>query len=114
MIHDLRDAKEVVFFGHSLGPTDYHYFQEFFKTQCVDGLPRKDAKKITIFTYDDESRISILSQLRRMNENKTNLLYGQNDFKIIMTSKGESLEFKAFLKHLRQTAKNRKSIYTAF
>jgi hypothetical protein len=113
LIHDLRDAKEVVFFGHSLGPTDYHYFQEFFKTQCVDGLPRKDAKKITIFTYDDESRISILSQLRRMNENKTNLLYGQNDFKIIMTSKGESLEFKAFLKHLRQTAKNRKSIYTA-
>lgn len=114
LIHDLRDAKEVVFFGHSLGPTDYHYFQEFFKTQCVDGLPRKDAKKITIFTYDDESRISILSQLRRMNENKTNLLYGQNDFKIIMTSKGESLEFKAFLEHLHQTTKNRKSIYTAF
>lgn len=26
LIHDLRDAKEVVFFGHSLGPTDYHYF----------------------------------------------------------------------------------------
>ena len=114
LIHDLRDAKEVVFFGHSLGPTDYHYFQEFFKTQCVDGLPRKDAKKITIFTYDDESRISILSQLRRMNENKTNLLYGQNDFKIIMTSKGESLEFKAFLEHLHQTTKHISIIYNSF
>jgi hypothetical protein len=38
-----------------------------------------------------------------MNENKTNLLYGQNDFKIIMTSKGDSPELKAFLEHLRQT-----------
>ena len=103
LIHDLRDAKEVVFFGHSLGPTDYHYFQEFFKAQCVDGLPRKDAKKITIFTYDDASRIAILSQLRKMNENKTNLLYGQNDFKIIMTSRGESQDLKTFLEHLRKT-----------
>lgn len=113
LIHDLRDAKEVVFFGHSLGPTDYHYFQEFFKTQCVDGLPRKDAKKITIFTYDDASRISILSQLRRMNENKTNLLYGQNDFKIIMTSKRDCPDLKAFLEHLHQTTKRRTTIYTA-
>ena len=103
LIHDLRDAKEVVFFGHSLGPTDYHYFQQFFKAQCVDGLPRKDAKKITIFTYDDASRIAILSQLRKMNENKTNLLYGQNDFKIIMTSRGESQDLKTFLEHLRNT-----------
>jgi len=113
LIHDLGDAKEVVFFGHSLGPTDYHYFQEFFKAQCVDGLPRKDAKKITIFTYDDASRIAILTQLRKMNEKKTNLLYNQNDFKIIMTSRGESPELKTFLKHLRQTTKQRSSIYSA-
>ena len=105
LIHDLRDAKEVVFFGHSLGPTDYHYFQEFFKAQCVDGLPRKDAKKITIFTYDDASRLAILGQLRKMNEKKTNLLYNQNDFKIIMTSRGDSPDLKTFLEHLRQTTK---------
>lgn len=103
LIHDLRDAKEVVFFGHSLGPTDYHYFQEFFKAQCVDGLPRKDAKKITIFTYDDASRLAILGQLRKMNEKKTNLLYNQNDFKIIMTSRGESQDLKTFLEHLHNT-----------
>lgn len=105
LIHDLRDAREVVFFGHSLGPTDYHYFQEFFKAQCVAGISRKEAKKITIFTYDDASRIAILSQLRKMNEKRTNLLYSQNDFKIIMTSKGDSSELKTFLTHLEQTTK---------
>lgn len=112
LIHDLRDAKEVVFFGHSLGPTDYHYFQEFFRRQCHEGLTRKEAKKITIFTYDDASRIAILKQLRTMNEKKTNLLYNQNDFKIIMTSKGESPELLAFLEHLRKTTKHRTTIYS--
>lgn len=104
LIYDLREAKEVVFFGHSLGPTDYHYFKSLFQDQCRDGLERKDAKKITIFTYDDESRMSILKQLRKMNDNKTNLLYHHNDFKIIMTSKGNSQDLEDFIQHLRETS----------
>lgn len=104
LIYDLREAKEVVFFGHSLGPTDYHYFEAFFKAQCEDGLEKKNAKKITIFTYDDASRISILKQLRRMNNNKTNLLYHQNDFKIITTCNGSS-DLDEFIAHLRRTSK---------
>jgi hypothetical protein len=67
-------------------------------------MERKDAKKITIFTYDDESRMSILKQLRKMNDNKTNLLYHQNDFKIIMTSKGNSQDLEEFIQHLRETS----------
>ena len=35
---DLRDADEVVFFGHSLGDNDYHYFQTFFKLHCEEYL----------------------------------------------------------------------------
>ena len=106
LIYDLNDAKEIVFFGHSLGPTDYYYFRSFFQTQCQDNLERTGAKKITIFTYDDASRISILNQLRVMNDKKTSLLVNKNDFKIHMTKKGMTQELDNFLHHLRNTSKD--------
>lgn len=106
LIYDLNDAKEVVFFGHSLGPTDYHYFRSFFQAQCQDNLDRAGAKKITIFTFDDASRLSILNQLRTMNDKKTSLLVNKNDFKIHMTKKGATQELELFLQHLRNTSKD--------
>lgn len=109
LIYDLRDAKEVVFFGHSLGPTDYHYFRYFFKNQCRENMQREDAKKITIFTFDDASRISIMKQLRLMNEQKTNLLINQNDFKIIMTKNGGGQDLDDFILHLRRTSEEAQS-----
>lgn len=39
---DLRDADEVVFFGHSLDDNDYHYFQSFFKHQCEENLEKSE------------------------------------------------------------------------
>lgn len=33
--------------------------------------------------YDDSSRISILEQLRNMNDRKTSLLFSLNDFQVI-------------------------------
>ena len=104
LIYDLTDAKEVVFFGHSLGPTDYHYFRSFFQTQCQECLQRADAKKITLFTYDDNARISILRQLRTMNDKKTSLLVNKNDFKVFMTKDGVTPEIESFLEHLRLTS----------
>ena len=104
LIYDLSDAKEVVFFGHSLGPTDYHYFRSFFKTQCQECLQRADAKKITLFTYDDNARISILRQLRTMNDKKTSLLVNKNDFKVFMTKDGVTSEIESFIEHLRLTS----------
>lgn len=105
LIYDLSDAKEVVFFGHSLGPTDYHYFRSFFQTQCQETLQRKDAKKITIFTFDDTSRLSIMNQLRAMNDKKTNVLVNKNDFRIFMTINGLTPEIESFLNHLKATSK---------
>ena len=104
LIYDLREAKEIVFFGHSLGPTDYHYFRSFFKRQCFEDMHREDAKKITIFTYDNASRMSIMSQLRAMNDQKTNLLVNLNDFKVIMTKTGGEPDLTNFLKHLEATS----------
>jgi len=67
-------------------------------------MHRSEAKKITIFTYDDISRLSILNQLRSMNEKKTNLLYHHNDFKIIMTKDGLNNDVQDFVSHLRKSS----------
>ncbi len=101
--YDLMDADEVVFFGHSLGVNDYHYFQRFFQKQCDEQLERKDGKDITIITYNETSRISILEQLRKMNDNKTDQLFLLNRLQFICTENGETEKLKKFLKRLQKT-----------
>lgn len=101
--YDLMDADEIVFFGHSLGVNDYHYFQRFFQKQCDEQLERKDGKDITIITYNETSRISILEQLRKMNDNKTDQLFLLNRLQFICTENGETEKLKKFLKRLQKT-----------
>ena len=97
ILFDLLDADEVIFFGHSLGRIDYHYFQRLFQQQCRSDMQRADGKNITIFTYDAASRISILKQLREMNDKRTDLLYLQNGFEILMTDGTDNEKISAFL-----------------
>ena len=97
ILFDLLDADEVIFFGHSLGRIDYHYFQRLFQQQCRSDIQRIDGKNITIFTYDAASRISILKQLREMNDKRTDLLYLQNGFEILMTDGTDNEKISAFL-----------------
>lgn len=95
--HDLHEANEIIIFGHSLGNNDYHYFQSFFKAQCEEGLAREKGKKITIITYDENSRIGILEQLREMNNKKTNLLFSQNNLQLICTKNENDPKLLKFL-----------------
>ena len=47
----LEKADEIIFFGHSLGMTDYHYFEDFFLKQSgAMGSSDIKKKKIRIFT----------------------------------------------------------------
>lgn len=80
----LDQADEVIFFGHSLGTTDYPYFADFFTKQCQ---PKNDEEKIIvrIFTKDERSRQDILIQLRNMNQRRTQMLYEFCDFAIYRT-----------------------------
>lgn len=80
----LDQADEVIFFGHSLGSTDYPYFEDFFRKQCAT-KPDNEKIKVRIFTYDEESRQNILVQLRNMNEKHTQMLYEYCDFAIYRT-----------------------------
>lgn len=81
----LQRSSFVLFFGHSLGPQDYHYFAQFFKAQSRQDIREQDKKTIFIITYNEESRMDILKQLRRMNDGWVNLLYDCNDLRLFMT-----------------------------
>lgn len=113
--YDMLEADEVVFFGHSLGDNDYHYFQMFFRNQCRDNMTRKEGKRITIFTFNEDSRIEILEQLRRMNDKKTDLLFNQNQMQIICTKDGGGSRLTTFLKNLEENCVHaHKAVLSAF
>ena len=103
---DLQEADEVVFFGHSLGHNDYHYFKAFFQSQCVEGMKRDEGKRITFFTYDNNSRIEILKQLRSMNNKKTDLLFNLNQMEFICTNDGGGKKVSTFLKRMEEESRN--------
>lgn len=84
LISDLEDADEVIFFGHSLGETDYHYFKDFFLKQTDINKANRNLH-VSIFTRDHNSRINILQQIRTMNNKKTDYLFGLCHFNIFMT-----------------------------
>lgn len=60
----LKQAHEVVVFGLSFGNIDYGYFKFFFNSLIYD-LNRSERSKrwITIFTYDEKSRLEIIKSL---------------------------------------------------
>lgn len=98
--YDLQDADEVVFFGHSLGDNDYHYFQSFFRHQCKMNMERHERRDITIFTYNDSSRMEIMHTLHKMNDGQTSLLFQNNNLNIFCTQSEENNE--AFQKWCRK------------
>ncbi|MCS3202991.1 bacteriophage abortive infection AbiH family protein [Candidatus Bacteroides intestinigallinarum] len=102
--YDMINADEVIFFGHSLGSTDYHYFERFFRNQSDEQMKMGESKKITIFTFDNKSRLEILAQLRNMNEKKTNLLFSLNQLNIFCTKdeEGDKERIKEYCEYLRK------------
>lgn len=83
IVEALRNADEVVFFGHSIGSNDQQYFKAFFKAQSSYGTPTR--KNITVFTLNDASVIEIKRALQAMTDNNLSALYNQNTLSIIPT-----------------------------
>ena len=79
----LKFANEVVIFGVSFGDIDYSYFDRFFKGIVNDeSVKEEDKKYITIFTKDDNSRMAIIRQLRKMKIDMQRL-YAQSKLEFI-------------------------------
>ena len=105
---DLEDADDVVIFGLAMGDIDYPYFQDFFRNLCDPENNRKNAKRVTIFTYDESSRMDILRQLRVMNEKRVNYMFGQNEFEFIRTGVEEDKpKLTRFIKRLQDEVKTK-------
>lgn len=99
---DLEDADEVVIFGLAMGDIDYPYFQDFFRNLCDPDNNRKNAKLVTIFTFNESSRINILRQLRIMNDKRVSYMFGQNQFQFIRTGVEEDRpKLMRFIQHLQ-------------
>lgn len=83
LVTALKEADEVVIFGHSLGENDRQYFAPFFKKQAsVDDASKK---RIFIFTKDHDSQVEIKRALQKMTEGNLSLLFSRNQPQIIKT-----------------------------
>ena len=88
--YDLQEAREVIFYGHSLGPQDYHYFQDFFNRCCqVYTSKREEKRRIVFITKDESCRVKLLEQIRQMNDKKSDLFFLLNDIHFVYTSQRE-------------------------
>ena len=82
LIQDLDVCDNLLIFGLSMSRVDYPYFERFFKKVSKGEFDSK--KCIRIFTSDENSRMSILRNLRAMNQEMISLM-NNSDFDIIRT-----------------------------
>lgn len=106
---DLMDADEIVLFGLSLGEADLMYFGEFFATLVKNYIPGKTKKKhIYIFTYDRNSKASILKNIKKYAQVSGGSLFSAIDLNIYsqepdweLPCNGEFL-YEKFFQHMQE------------
>lgn len=76
----LDKAKQITFFGLSLGGMDAPYFSSLFQN-----LSKQVGKTITFFTFDDWSRLQILRHLRNVEGINLNDVWTRHHFEFIRT-----------------------------
>lgn len=81
ILNSFNDYVNIIIFGLSLSQVDYPYFEDFFKDVAARKYIGLDKKYIRIITYDENSRLDILNNLRGMNSGLIKL--GYSDFDII-------------------------------
>ncbi len=89
IIPDMLQSDEVIIFGHSLGFNDYPYFMPFFEEASKYNPNRR--RKITIFTRDEESELTIKRHLFDLTQRELTMLYAMNDFNIFCTADKKQL-----------------------
>ena len=97
IVSALKDADEVIIFGHSLGENDRQYFAPFFLKQTNYDNPVK--KDITIFTRDGNSQQEIKRALQKMTNGNLSGLFSINQPTIIKTADmaEDQEKFRSFL-----------------
>jgi hypothetical protein len=80
----LLDAKDVVFYGHSINDMDFCYFKDFFNYVSTGN---KNNKNITIITLDEDSERTIRDNIYNQGISVSDLYDKPNLFEFIHTKK---------------------------
>jgi len=80
----ILEAKEIIFFGHSINEMDFCYFKEFFR---VAGASPNPIRHLTIITYDEESERIIKDNIRNQGISVSDLYSNLWTFEFIHTQK---------------------------
>lgn len=81
---NILEAKEIIFFGHSINEMDFGYFKEFFR---VAGASPNPIRHLTIITYDEESERNIKDNIRNQGISVSDLYSNLWTFEFIHTQK---------------------------
>jgi len=93
---NILEAKEIIFFGHSMNDMDFCYFREFFKEASASPKP---IRHLTIITYDEESERTIKDNIRNQGISVSDLYSNLWTFDFIHTKNyyaGEKNEVDKF------------------
>jgi hypothetical protein len=80
----ILEAKEIIFFGHSINEMDFCYFREFFKVASASPNP---IRHLTIITYDENSERDIKDNIRNQGISVSDLYSNLWTFDFIHTKK---------------------------
>lgn len=81
---NILEAKEIIFFGHSVNEMDFCYFREFFKVASASPKP---IRHLTIITYDENSERDIKDNIRNQGISVSDLYSNLWTFDFLHTSK---------------------------
>ena len=111
IISQLALSHDVIFFGHSFGTIDIEYFKPYFLHIFNQDI-EEDQKhpSITIFTYNEASRIQILKHIHDMGINRQRL-FNLCDFRIFRTDGSDDIRIENFLKNRESERESSKRIF---
>lgn len=84
LISVFENAKNITFFGYSLGETDHSYFDDFFNAQTK---PDCDRKKFTFYYYGQKAYDDLIWQLKTLTKNRLTYLKQYNQLEFYDVSK---------------------------
>ena len=111
IISQLALSHDVIFFGHSFGTIDIEYFKPYFLHIFNQDI-EEDQKhpSITIFTYNEASRMQILKHIHDMGINRQRL-FNLCDFRIFRTDGSDDIRIEKFLKDRESERESSKRLW---
>lgn len=82
--YHLQEAKEIIFYGHSVNEMDFRYFKSLLMTLSTTPNP---FKHLTIITYDEASERDIKDNIQSQGVSVTGLYNNLRTFEFIHTQK---------------------------